>query len=116
VASDRRLVPMPQPRKPVSKPSLSKPPTVPPLQVQQPWLQPGSKLRPSTLKEDAPYIWAFIALCAVWYWLNPLFYLGLFIALFALFVRGWLWLSFRFPLTMYFINLLLATLIRGGRR
>jgi len=38
------------------------------------------------------------------------------LALFALFVRGWLWLSFRFPLTMYFINLLLATLIRGGRR
>jgi hypothetical protein len=34
----------------------------------------------------------------------------------VLIVRGWLWLSFRFPWTIYFINLIIAALIGGGRR
>jgi hypothetical protein len=117
VASNRRLVPMPQPRKPVGEPSLSEPSAVPPLQVQQPWLQPGAKLGPSTLKEDAPYILAFLTLAALWWWAKPLFEVALLISAFLLMIHGWYKLSNRFPKTMYFINVRLLVLMGGrGRR
>ena len=121
MAGNRRLVPMPTARarhKPLFSVAhntlelLPPPPTVPPLQVQQPWAQQKS----STLKEDAPYIWAFLALCAMWYFLAPWFYLALTIAIVVLLTRGWLWLSWRFPLTMYFVNCFIAALLGGGRR
>jgi nicotinamide riboside transporter PnuC len=38
------------------------------------------------------------------------------IAGFVLLVRGWIWLSVRFPLTMMFINCFIAALLGGRRR
>jgi hypothetical protein len=130
VASNRRLVPMPTRRRhePLfsvarNSPELLPPseppgPTVPPpLQVQQPWLQPGAKLGPSTLKEDAPYILAFLTLAALWWWAKPLFEVALLISAFLLMIHGWYKLSNRFPKTMYFINVMLLVLMGGrGRR
>jgi hypothetical protein len=118
---NRRLVPMPTARarhKPLFSVAhntpelLPPPPTVPPLQVPRPATRPGR----STLKEDAPYIWAFIALCAFWYYAQPWFYFALFIAAVVLLLRGGLWLSRRFPMTMYFVNCFIAALLGGGRR
>jgi hypothetical protein len=40
----------------------------------------------------------------------------LFIVGFVLVIRGWLWLSFRFPLTMLFVNSFIAALLGGRRR
>jgi hypothetical protein len=40
----------------------------------------------------------------MWYFLAPWFYLALTITIVVLLVRGWIWLSMRFPRTMLFIN------------
>ncbi len=39
----------------------------------------------------------------------------LFIIAVALFVCGWIWLSWRFPMTMIFVNSFIAALLGGGR-
>src|SRR6185295_14350004 len=50
----------------------------------------------------------------VYFHLHPLVLLGF--AIWAL-VRAWIWLSWRFPLSMYFINRLILGLLGGrGRR
>lgn len=40
----------------------------------------------------------------------------LFIIAVVLFVRGWIWLSWRFPMTMIFVNSFIAALLGGRRR
>jgi hypothetical protein len=52
----------------------------------------------------------------MWYFLAPWFYLALTITIVVLLVRGWIWLSMRFPRTMLFINSFIAALLGGRRR
>ena len=40
----------------------------------------------------------------------------LFIVGVVLLVRGWIWLTLRFPRTMFFVNACIAGLLGGGRR
>jgi hypothetical protein len=40
----------------------------------------------------------------------------LFIIAAVLFVRGWIWLSWRFPMTMIFVNTFISALMSNGRR
>ena len=57
--------------------------------------------------------WIFILFLAGWgLSFKPLLILAVFIAV----VRCWIWLCFRFPMTMTFFNGFLSTLLGGGRR
>jgi hypothetical protein len=51
-----------------------------------------------------------------WIFLKSWFVLALVIVGLVLLVRGWIWLSMRFPWSMIFINSFIAALLGGGRR
>jgi hypothetical protein len=67
---------------------------------------------PSGLKSW--HAFAFLIVAAVlWYYFGRLI---LVVAAVVLIIRGWVWLTFRFPRTMTFVNIFLAELICSGRR
>jgi len=98
VIGSRRLVPMPprKPRRPAKAPKA----------------KPAGALAPSGLKSW--HAFAFLIVTAIaWYYVGRLI---LFVVAVVLFIRGWLWLNFRFPKTFIFINYFIAALLRSGRR
>jgi hypothetical protein len=100
--SNRRLVPMPP-----NKPRARKTPKIQPVTTIA-----ASPVAPSGLK--AWHCFAFLIVTAVaWHYAGPLI---LVIAGFVVFVRGWVWLSVRFPLTMAFVNSFIAAMLGGRRR
>jgi hypothetical protein len=109
----RRLVPMPR-----EKPRARKTPKIQPAatiaapRLKAPLALPASPIAPSGLK--AWHCFAFLIVTAVaWHYAGPVI---LVIAGFVLFVRGWVWLSVRFPLTMFFVNSFIRALLGGRRR
>ena len=112
MARNRRLVPMPRkraasPLPPFEAPAVPVLSTPPPLQVQPPQ---------SLLMQDFPYILLLAGAALAWIFLKPWFVLALVIVGLVLLVRGWIWLSMRFPWTMIFINSFIAALLGGARR
>jgi hypothetical protein len=102
-ARNRRLVPMPTREKPRARKTLK---------IQLATTIAAPPIAPSGLK--AWHCFAFLIVTAVaWYYAGPLI---LVVAGFVLFVRGWIWLSVRFPLTMTFVNSFIAALLSGRRR
>ena len=92
---------------PVTNGRRTSAPTPPPLQVKPPQ---------SLVMQDMPYILLFVAAVLLWIYLKPWFMLALVITGFVLSVRGWVWLSGRFPMTMIFVNSFIAALLGGRRR
>ena len=101
--SKRAASPLP----PFEAPAVPVMSTPPPLQVQPPQ---------SLLMQDFPYILLLAGAALAWIFLKPWFVLALVIVSLVLLVRGWIWLSMRFPWTMIFINSFIAALLGGGRR
>ena len=73
---------------------------------------PTATIAPSNLK-SWHYFPFLIVTALIYYFVGKLI---LFIVGIVLLVRGWVWLTFRFPLTMSFINFFIAALLSGGRR
>jgi hypothetical protein len=116
---NRRLVPMPTRRAappPVFEPEYE------PVQEYEPRVIAAPPQRPhwsddlaAKIRATPPWIlFTWLAATAVVYaYVSKLI---LFIVGLVLFVRGWWWLSMRFPVTMTFINYFIVALLRGGRR
>jgi hypothetical protein len=110
--SHRRLVPMPTKR--------AAPPPAPPAAIALATDRAPARLHwtdnlAAKIRATPPWLlFAWLAATAVVY----AFFgrLILLIVGLVLLVRGWLWLSLRFPLTMMFVNSFIAALLRSGRR
>lgn len=96
--------------------------------IARPRLQAAPAVMPAVMPAVAPTYpaipanaWKLVAILAVFG--GVYYFVGRFgvmvvavIAAFALFMRFWIWLSFRFPRTMMVINLFLAAFLNSGRR
>jgi len=70
-------------------------------------------IAPSTLKTWHCFALLIAVAVLIHYQLH---YAILLIAAVVLFARGYIWLSFRYPKTMYFVTVFLTSLLGGRRR
>ena len=105
---NRRLIPMPTRR-------AAPPPEFEPVTIAAPRRPHWTDNLAAKIRTTPPWVlFAWLAVAAVIY----AFFgrLVLFIAAIVLLVRGWWYLTNRFPRTMIVINFFLAALLGGGRR
>ena len=116
MAGNRRLVPMPTRRAappPVFEPEYE--PEYEPVAAPRRRASRWTDNLAAQIRNTPPWVmFMWLAATAIVY-----AYVGkliLFIVGFVLFIRGWVWLSMRFPLTMLFANSFIAALLGGGRQ